>query len=355
MITKKFAFDTGKTSIAFRFVQGLGDAVVSRKIFNALIELAPDCLIDIFCMKDTHKIFAEAFFGDSKNLNLISDFNVLHEKYSQSYDLSLWVLGTHAIILDAANVKGLQKAPKLFQAAELIEQYNQENVYEFKPWSYSLPLRNVNMARILQKNFHWFLSCAGALPIREEGSWLKPSPKYLRDFEKIKLGRYVTIYSNIWRDSENTKIKTWPMRYLVEYVNLVKKFFPQLEIIQLGSSNDAEIANVDRKFFDANLELTKHILANSLLHIGCEGGLIHLATALGTKCLVLFGASDWHYFGYPQNINLVSEICSPCLYVTKTFGCFFMEKELPCMKDITPQDAFRETKEYLSSLEKINT
>ena len=350
MADKKFAFESGKVSIAFRFVQGLGDAVVAVKIFDALVELAPDCLIDIFCMKEHHRPFAKAFFGDRKNLNRISDFNVLHEKYSHNYDLSLWVLGTHAVILDAANVEGLQRAPKLLQAAELVEQYNQENVYEFKPWSYSLPLRNVNMARILQKNFHWFLSCAGALPVREAGSWLKPSPKFLRGFKNLKLGRYVTIYSNIWRNSERTKIKTWPMRCLVEYVGLIKKFFPQVAVVQLGASDDAEIANVDKNFLGYDLELTKHILANSLLHVGCEGGLIHLATALGTKCLVLFGASDWRYFGYPQNINIVSEVCAPCLYVTKTFGCFFNAKELPCMADITAQDAFRETSEYLGKI-----
>ena len=51
---EKFAFESGRISIAFSFYRGLGDAVVSRKVFNAIVELAPDCLIDIFYFEDSN-------------------------------------------------------------------------------------------------------------------------------------------------------------------------------------------------------------------------------------------------------------------------------------------------------------
>ena len=352
-LQEKFAFESDKVSIAFRFMHGLGDAVVARKVFNAIVELAPDCLVDIFCMRDYHPEFAKAFYGDSKNLNLISDFKVLQEKNSKSYDLSLWVMGTHAVILDAANVERLQNfAPKLLQTAELIERYYQENVQAFQPWSYSVPLRNVMMSHVLNKNFHWFLSCGGVLNINQDGAWLKPLPEYKNEFDKLRLGNYISIYSNMSADKNIHKIKSWSMDYLVEYVGLLKKFFPILEIVQVGSGDDREIENVDKNFLGCGLELTKHILANSLLHVGCEGGLIHLATALGTKCLVLFGMSDRQYFGYPQNINIASKVCSPCLYLEKDYLCARGFINTPCMLNIKPQEIFIETCEYLKTLEK---
>lgn len=350
-MSERFAFELDGTSIAFCFIRGLGDAVVARKVFDAIVEFAPDCHVDIFCLEKFHTVFAKAFYSDSKNLNIISDSRELYQKYSKSYDLSLWVLGTHAVTIENVNDQRLQTlAPKLFVAVKKIENYNQENVYQFQPWTYSLPLRNVMISRILNVNFNWFLSCGGALNIREVDTWLKPLPEYKNDFDNLRLSHYITIYSNMPRDENLYKVKAWPIRYLVEYVDLIKKFLPMLEVVQVGGGYDREIKNVDKKFLGCDLELTKHILANSLLHVGCEGGLVHLASALGTKCLVFFGMNDWHYFGYPQNINIASTECAPCLYVDKNFGCMRGFLETPCMLNITPQEAFRETCEYLKTL-----
>ena len=347
---EKFAFESGRISIAFSFYRGLGDAVVSRKVFNAIVELAPDCLIDIFYFEDYHKAFAKAFYGDSEHLNLILSFDELEEQYFKNYDLQLFVLGTHAIFLESINARRLQNfAPKLLAAVDKIQEYSKENVYGFNPTFYTIPLRNIAISRILNLNFNWFMSCGGALNIRDDVAWLKPLPEYKTEFDKLQLGHYITIYSNMPPNENLHKIKAWPMRYLVEYVALIKKFFPMLEVVQVGGG-DREIENVDRKFLDGDLELMKHILANSLLHVGCEGGLIHLATALGTKCLVFFGISDCHYFGYPQNINIASQVCIPCLYVARDYTCLRGFLETPCMVNITPQEAFRKTCEYLGTL-----
>ena len=58
-MAEKFAFESGKVSIAFPLAHGLGDSVVAVKVFDALVELAPDCLIDIFYKENRHRTFAE--------------------------------------------------------------------------------------------------------------------------------------------------------------------------------------------------------------------------------------------------------------------------------------------------------
>ena len=350
MAEKNFAFESGKVSIAFRSERGLGDAVVAKKVFDALIELAPDCVIDIFYREKGQRAFAESFFSDSKNLNSIVDFRISMENhFFARYDLLISVFGTHAVLLDILNPQRLQKlSPKLFFAANKIKEYYKANVKDFKPISFTVPLRNVAISRTLQKNFFHFLSCGGALPIRDEKINIPLAPEVEPVFESLKLGKYITIYSNIGRDGVRPKVKTWPMKYLVEYVSRVKKNFPALEIIQVGG-DDAPIENVDRKFLGCDLELTKYILANSLLHVGCEGGLIHLATALGTKCLVLFGSSDWHYFSYKQNINVTAGVCEPCMYILENFSCLRSEFEPPCMTAITPVEIFEFMCDFLKN------
>ena len=112
------------------------------------------------------------------------------------------------------------------------------------------------------------------------------------------------------------------------------------------------IKNADVLLLGKNLELVKYILKNSLLHIDCEGGPVHLASQLGTKCVVFFGVTDVNYYGYTQNINLVSEVCSPCYFVWESNKeCLLKSKEPPCMLSITPQKVFEVTYNYLKSLE----
>ena len=252
-------------------------------------------------------------------------------------------------MFDGANVEHLKKSPALLNMALQIQDYNNRMVKDFKPLGFSVPLRNVCISRILNKNFFWFLSCGGVLPIHDEHVKINLSPAYQRDFKKLKLGKYITIYSNINRQATRLKSKTWPMKYLVEYVALVKENFPDIQIVQCGGQEEIKIKNADRYFLGVDLELTKYILANSLLHVGCEGGLIHLATALETTCLVFFGSSDWHYFSYERNINIASSVCEPCMYIAVDYGCVLEAKEPPCMLDITPQDAFKATLDWLKN------
>lgn len=344
----KFAFETGKVSIAFGLRYGLGDSVVAKKVFDALIEIEPDCRVDIFYLEDQHRDFAEAFYGGNENLNRVLSHEKFYERHVVKYDLAVWVVGTHCVVFDGANVERLQKAaPNLLRTVLQVQTYNEQNVLPFKPLGFAVPLRNVCMSRILHRNFFWFLSCGGALPIHDERVNIPLKPEFRRAFDKLKLGRYITIYSNIHRAAVRLKAKTWSPKYLIEYVASVKENFPDVEVVQVGGHNDWAIPNVYRKFLGADLELTKYILSNALMHVGCEGGLIHLATALGTKCTVFFGSSDWHYYGYDANINIASAVCEPCMYIRQDYACLRGEENPPCMLDITPQEVFAVTSDWL--------
>lgn len=234
-MAEEFAFESGKTSIAFGLRYGLGDSVIAKKVFDALIELAPDCRVDIFYARENHKIFAKAFYGHSKNLNRVLNYHEHYEANMRNYDLAILVFGGRANLLQHANIERLQaNSPALFEAVVKLDAYNKKNYFEIGSPN-AVSLRNAIMSRILGKNCFYILSADGALPIRDEKVNIALKPKYRREFDALNLGRYITIYTDIYvTDKDNPKVKCWPLRYWHEYVASLKRHFPQFEIIQCG-------------------------------------------------------------------------------------------------------------------------
>lgn len=347
MADEKFAFEFEKVSVAFALRWGLGDHLIPKTVFDLVVETAPDCMIDIFYNKEYRRCCVESFYGGSKNLNRILSEETFYKQHLKDYDVVFWVMGAHGIRLEHVNSQRLQeKSSALWELVNTIRKYNPKNVLS--------QLRNMTASQVLHKNFHYFLSCEGALPIDDSKGNLFLLPEYESEFNKLQLGKYITIYSNIGKTGQ-PKVKTWPLRHLTEYVALMKKALPQIEIVQCGGGGDVKVENADRHIMGVDLELTKYILANSLLHVGCEGGLIHLATKLGTKCLVLFGPSPSCYVSYPKNINISAEVCHPCMYLLEGGGalnvCMRGFEEPLCMASITPQQVFEETCDYLNRLD----
>lgn len=84
--------------------------------------------------------------------------------------------------------------------------------------------------------------------------------------------------------------------------------------------------------------MVKYILKNALFHLDCEGGLVHLATAIGTKCIVLFGPTPLKYYAYPQNVNIHTGVCEGCMDLSDNwpYECINNKRQC-CMYSITPE------------------
>ena len=68
------------------------------------------------------------------------------------------------------------------------------------------------------------------------------------------------------------------------------------------------------------------LLARSRLFIGCDTGLAHLAIALGTPSVILFGPSDHRKWGVQQRLHRVVRRPMPCA------PCFIFGYRKPCRK-----------------------
>jgi len=61
-----------------------------------------------------------------------------------------------------------------------------------------------------------------------------------------------------------------------------------------------------------------YVLKNAKAFVGIEGGVAHIAKAVGTKGIIYFGNSLECTYGYPENINLSTRECRPCYW--RAFG-----------------------------------
>ena len=103
----------------------------------------------------------------------------------------------------------------------------------------------------------------------------------------------------------------------------------------------------------SDFRLAFYLLKNSIVHIDIEGGLVHIATQLGTKCVVLFGPTIKEYYGYEQNINIQAGGCHNCwgLY-SDVNRCARSMEEPECMYSITPELVMGYVDEYMYTVDK---
>ena len=190
------------------------------------------------------------------------------------------------------------------------------------------------------------------LPIRSRKVYIP----LLDRFEKMYLAqpfrgkRYITInYGADKMRPGQVQLKLWPKGHLREFVRQFKTVHPDILVLQLGAKDAEHIPCVDDYVLGESIELTKFILRDSLCHVDCEGGLVHLAHQFDTRSVVVFGPTPVHMYGYRENINLTSAKCQNCmgLHADWAYRCWREEKEPPCMYGIAPAAVLAGVEEIL--------
>ena len=154
---------------------------------------------------------------------------------------------------------------------------------------------------------------------------------------------YITVNRDVGSDDIGSP-KLWPVSYYMELMKRIKKVYPWIKILLVGAKKNTPLS--DAADYDTSgitdLEETTAILNNSILHIGSEGGLVHICHFLGKKSMVFFGPTSVDVFGYSENINLYKDVCNEhCEWLIDdwTKGCVLGERA-KCIRSITSEDAF---------------
>ncbi len=130
-------------------------------------------------------------------------------------------------------------------------------------------------------------------------------------------------------------LKEWEVERFAEIAKFIYKNY-NYQIVLIGSPNEIEITN---KLYDLlkdidcinlsgrmNFRITAAFLKNARLYIGCDGGIMHLAAALGVKTIGLFG---------PGSIDLFKPLTKNSIGISKNYSCS------PCYQQtcIRPNDS----------------
>jgi ADP-heptose:LPS heptosyltransferase len=156
--------------------------------------------------------------------------------------------------------------------------------------------------------------------------------------------RYITLQTGIhqyWGTLHSTKI--WLPRHYVKFVQLFHEAYPDIKIVQLGSSKSlcTSISGIDLNLVGkTTLDEVAAILKHSLFHLDGDCGMVHIKKFLNGQSIVLFGTTSADLLGYPENINITGSGCkSWCEWVTDDWyrKCPRGFEETPCMASITPE------------------
>lgn len=332
--------------IAFRPTGGFGDYIISARFLDELMTFAP-CRIDVYC---TSVVLGQSVYGARPGVTVhywdSLKYNTLENCFcpgAHRYDLT--ITAEHFIRVHTVNQYRMTKlAPTLMDSLATLQR-------EFNSYYPNAGERNASEAlhfhrcEMLGIDRYSTLRHRNIFALPDKNTYISFDENYADCKSRFDLdGRvFITVnYGAGHMGKMGLQTKVWPKEYYEKLLAMIKESKPELLIVQLGAKENSKLVGVDRYVMGKSMEVAKWVLRDSMLHIDSEGGLVHLATQVSTKCVVMFGPTPAHYYGYEQNCNLVSTVCSNCMGRTRewAYECMRGGAEPICMRSIQPETVF---------------
>lgn len=154
--------------------------------------------------------------------------------------------------------------------------------------------------------------------------------------------------------------KRWPVAYFAEIAREIASTFKNFAVAILGGRQDRELGQYIREHNHAELlDLTgacsllasAAIIKRSRLVLANDSGLMHIAEAVGTPVLALFGSTTRELGFFPQRatsrvLEQLNVECRPCSHLG-FHAC--PARHFRCMNEITPERVLEEMKQAFAS------
>ena len=330
-------------NIAIHVGGGLGDFVVYKAIFTELLKIE-NCCLSLFTLSYEN---TNTIIGNMKNIHI---YYAMAYRKKMPFDVFLEI--DHYIKVKEINISSLKKKSKaLYEMLNKIIQYNEQHI---PSTNNVLTQRNsiIFRAKYLGLNRWSQLSCGGIFDMSAMRSQIELDINRKEIIAKYGLvgNGYITISCGADIDMGGMKqTKIWPIDKYSELTLKIKTMFPKLKVVQLAQKNEPHAKNVDVVIQENDFENVKILLSEAKTHVSNEGGLVHVATQLGIQCIVIFGPTPVHYYGYPSNINIESPFCSGCMEVNYEWftKCPRSFEKAMCMDNISVEMVFNALKNIL--------
>ena len=181
-------------------------------------------------------------------------------------------------------------------------------------------------------------------------------PKFPKKIKNRNTPRYMTFQN---KTGWSVYKEWWGWQ---ELINLIKEKKPNIEIYQIGGSNDPKIENIDGNFCGDSFEDNLAAQAWANIHIGLDSVFNHTTNINWlnkgrTKGIILFGSTQADASGYPHNDNISLGLsCQPCFKEDPKISRVplglcdnppnqtYENPQHACMKGITPEMVFEKIK-----------
>lgn len=292
--------------------EGLGDTILLTSLITAIKERWPESYLYLLISHGNRHQFLSRFKAIDKIISISSksiDFN------KASVELNL------------VNVLSGKYVDIVFLDRYVIKTFFRDNAYEQSIfdrifYKYNLNFYNFphNSDRLLtfQKNEYELRSLSSGLNISPDKLSMiledrdSACAKNLPDiFMTIHHGADAKTYFN---KGNNLQTKNWFVERWEKVVEFIKN--KGYDVVQIGVLNDEYIPGTIDMRGKTSITEAAAILKKSILHLDTEGGIVHLAKAVGTKSVVLFGPTAVEFYGYKDNINIRSGDCRNCWWST---------------------------------------
>lgn len=328
-------------NIGISHAGGMGDNLNLTAFSAAVKKQFPHSFITVIVSR-----FPE-IFRDNKTIDrVIKVDTAFYQKYVEDNRTKFDIFGEYKY---ACKWYFSEKALKLEDVVEFKNKseknFNRKYSYVFDRFLHDIPA----MDRIGKKHYDIAFD-SGYVQGNLNDMFLSIRPEDYKAMEKFKGLRYVTISNNA---AGGLQTKSWYIPYWEKVNYHLRKigFIP----IQIGVEKDEPLAGAER--FLGSIFETAALIKGAYFNIGPEGGLTHIARVVGTKSIVLFGPTPVHVFGYPENINLRSNVCKPCWWRKSDWFtmCSLRNQKVkatwapPCMVGLAPETVIKEINKLLKA------
>ena len=292
--SNKVTYQNEKLQITIIEGGGFGDALMDMVFINRLKELLEDKCEILFCCRTSE--YFKKFSAIDEVIQHPDSEQEMKEIRERSEDLTF-------IMHSMALVHKFNKE-KVRAVSEVVYRYCEDCIHMQKVL-FDNAINNFRITKygvVLGKNRIEHPDLHGILGVSRYSKLDIPAEKsdtYSRTIANLLNKKYITINRDTGSDS-GVHPKLWPMAYYQELLKMIKAAYPEIAIVFVGKAQKELVPFLDLNLAGkTSLQEVEVLLRNALLHIGGEGGMVHLMHFLGGRSMVFFGPTDYRVFGYP--------------------------------------------------------
>ena len=341
----ELAYWCSRISFAIYVAGGFGDMIIQKRLIMELNRLVPAATIDLYTVHG--ELFLEWLYSDMESVkNIVTDLGVRYLTQKENYSFAFRIVGSGFLEIDyRRNSDFLPEFEAFVHKLELLQMKCEDEKY-----SVALPSAIMFYRRIFNgENCYSGFNYGGVFSINDFHVTIPFLKKYKEAFLELGLHDYITVNvgNGISADGKGVA-KAWPFQRFHDVIDIFKRQYPGVSVVQIGAAGEKLLDNADMHLMGKAFGLIAYVLRSAIFHFDIEGGIVHLASQIGVKCIVLFGPTPMAYYAYAHNTNISVGMCRDCYgYYLDTNRCARNMDEPECMYGISVELVMEKIADYM--------